>query len=208
LSSAVVLVGIALRAGIWWHDSAANPPRNWYVEDLYYPTWCRLDGLLAGVLLAVVATFRAQVWGKWLARGNTFLLAGLAGMALALWLFRDRVGLVGNTIGWPVLSAAIACLVVAANSTRSIIGRWRVPGAGWIAAISYSLYLSHKLVFHAVQQYLSEPLQEHGVLTFACYGAATLLGGAALYYLVERPFLTLREPKLRAPARAGALANT
>ena len=45
----VVLGGIALRAAVWWHDTAVQPDRNWYIEDLYFPTWCRLDGLFVGV---------------------------------------------------------------------------------------------------------------------------------------------------------------
>ena len=32
-----------------WHRR-----RNWFIEDLYFPTWNRLDGLLAGVSLAVL----------------------------------------------------------------------------------------------------------------------------------------------------------
>ena len=137
------------------------------------------------------------------ARGNAIALLGLAGMALAFWLFRERAGLLGNTLGWPVLSAAIACLVVAGASERSWIGRWRLPGAGWIAAVSYSLYLSHKLVFRAVDDGLGDWLQGRGLIVFAVYALATLLGGAVLHYAVERPLLALRERRRRS-ARASA----
>ena len=68
------------------------------------------------------------------------LVVGLAAVALAMWLFRDRVGLVANAIGWPVLACGFAMLVFAGAGARSWIARWRVPGAGWLAAVSYSLY--------------------------------------------------------------------
>lgn len=203
--AAVVLAGIGLRGGVWLHDTAMDPQRNWFVEDIYYPTWNRLDGLLAGVVLATIAAYRPGLWERMQARGNAIALLGLAGMALAFWLFRERAGLLGNTLGWPVLSAAIACLVVAGASPRSWIGRWRLPGASWIAAVSYSLYLSHKLVFSAVDDGLGDWLQGRGLFAFAVYALATLMGGAALHYAVERPFLALREQRRK---RAHASATT
>ncbi|MFD0739866.1 acyltransferase family protein [Lysobacter koreensis] len=193
----LVVAGVVLRGAVWLHYTALDPDRNWFVEDIFYPTWSRLDGLLAGVMLATVAAFRPAWWERLLARGNSFLLLGLLGMALAFWLFRDRTGLLGNTIGWPLLSAAIACLVVAGISTTSWISRFSWPGVGWIAAASYSLYLSHKLVFVAVERGSGEWLQGRGLLAFLVYAAATAFGGAALYYGVERPFLRLRERRRR-----------
>jgi peptidoglycan/LPS O-acetylase OafA/YrhL len=195
----VVIAGLALRTGVWLYNDALDPPRFWFVEDLYYPTWSRLDGLLMGVVLATLAVYRPVTWERMRERGNTFLMIGLAGMALAFWLCRARNGLMANSLGWPVLSAAIACLVVAGASARSVIGRWPVPGMAWIAAVSYSLYLSHKLVFHAVERFWGEALAGRGLLAFAVYAAATLAGGALLHYAVERPFLRLRERR-----RAGA----
>ncbi len=189
----VAIAGLALRTGVWLHNDALDPPRLWFIEDLYYPTWSRLDGLLAGVVLATLAVYRPTTWERMRERGNAFLLLGLAGMALAFWLCRSRNGLMANSLGWPVLSAAIACLVVAAASARSVIGRWPVPGMAWIAAISYSLYLSHKLVFHAVERFWGEALAGRGLLAFAVYAMATLAAGALLHYAVERPFLQLRE---------------
>jgi peptidoglycan/LPS O-acetylase OafA/YrhL len=60
----LVLGGIALRAWIWVHDMPVAPGSGlrWYVENIYYPTWNRLDGLLCGVLLAVWKTQRPQSW--------------------------------------------------------------------------------------------------------------------------------------------------
>ena len=198
LCAFVVVAGIAVRTGTWLHDDATQPARPWFVEDLYYPTWCRLDGLLAGIVLAVVAVFRPATWERLMQRGNAFLVLGLLGMALAFWLFPQRNGLMANAIGWPVLSWAIACLVVAGASPSSWIGRRALPGAGWIAAISYSLYLSHKLVFAAGDRLWGQALAGQGLVMFAVYAIATLAGGAALHYAVERPFLRLRARRRQA----------
>jgi peptidoglycan/LPS O-acetylase OafA/YrhL len=189
----VVLLGIALRTEVWLHDAAIDPPRNWFIEDIYYPTWMRLDGLLTGIILAVVKVYRPVAWTRLQTRANLLLFAGLVLAAAAFWLFRDRTGLLANAIGWPLMSAGFGLLVFAGADRRSLIGRWRLPGAGWIAGISYSLYLSHKLAFHAVQTTLAAQLQGHRMLLFFAYAMAVMLLGATLHYLVERPFLRLRE---------------
>lgn len=193
LCAAIVLAGIALRGAVWLHDTALDPARNWFIEDLYYPTWMRLDGLLVGVMLALVRVCRPQAWSRWQARHSAFLLGGLALSAFALWLFRDRVGFVANTLGWPVLSFGFGLLVVAGSTAQGWTGRLRVPGAGWIAAISYSLYLSHKIAYHLVDVWLMPTLPPIGPLRFVVYALAALSFGALLHYLVERPFLRWRD---------------
>ena len=198
---AIVLAGIAIRTCVWVFDMApargvGNIGRSFdrrFIEDMYYPTWNRLDGLLAGVVLATIKMFRRPLWDRLQARANIALVAGLAVVGLAIWLFQDRVGLIGNSIGWPILSAGLGLLVFAGAGTRSWIGRWRVPGAGWLALISYSLYLVHKPVYHMVNDAFGAQLQGRGVVAFAAYAAAALLAGALLHYAIERPFLQLRD---------------
>ncbi|PPU78366.1 acyltransferase [Xanthomonas cucurbitae] len=174
LCVAVVVAGIALRSSVWLHNTAldqigSGQQRNWFVEDIYYPTWNRLDGLLAGSALT----------------------------ALAMWLFRERTGLIGNALGWPVLSFGLALLVLAGTATDSRFGRLRVPGAAWLAAISYSLYLTHKAMFHVTQQWFAATLEGRGLLAFVGYGVVALAAGALLHYAVELPFLQLRGALLR-----------
>jgi len=210
---AVVLAGIAIRTSIWLFDMApaqavGQVGRSFnqrFIEDMYYPTWNRLDGLLAGVVLATIKAFRRPLWDRLQARANAALVAGLAIICLAIWLFQDRTGLLGNSIGWPVLSAGLALLVFAGADTRSWIGRRRVPGAGWLALISYSLYLVHKPVYHMVDSAFGPQLQGRGLLAFAVYAAAALLAGAVLHYAIEKPFLQLRD---RFARRTPALAAT
>lgn len=198
LFAAVVLAGIALRAGIWLRGHAADPglQRNWFVEDLYYPTWCRLDGLLCGVALAVLKTCRPQAWDRARRHADLAAVGGVLGLVLAFRLFDDRVGLLANTLGWPVLSAALALLVFAAAGRDSLLGRRPLPLLGglaaWLAAISYSLYLVHKPAYHLVQLHAGAALQGAGLAAFAAYGLAAVGAGALLHYAVERPGLQLR----------------
>lgn len=204
----LVLGGIALRSAIWLHFDALDPGYNWFVEEIYYPTWNRLDGLLAGVLLATWKTYRPDSWQRMATRANGVFIAGLATMALSFWLFRDRTGLLGNSIGWPVLSLGLAMLVFAGAQAGSWIGRRAFPGAAWLAAVSYSLYLVHKPMFGLVETHVGESLDGRGFIAFVVYGIASLLAAALLYYAVERPGLRLRKDwAVRAVSRTQAPAH-
>ena len=191
--ASLVLLGIALRSTVWLHDAAAQPPRNWFIEDIYYPSWMRLDGLLVGVMLATLRAYRPYLWIRMQVHSNAFLLGGAAVSCLAFWLFRDRTGLLANAIGWPLLSFGFGLLVFAGADNRSLIGRWQLPFVGWIAAVSYSLYLSHKIAFHLVQLELGSSMQGLGALQFLAYALVVLVIGGALHYMIELPFLRLRD---------------
>jgi peptidoglycan/LPS O-acetylase OafA/YrhL len=187
-----VSTGIALRTAIWLHDDAIAPNRNWFIEDIYFPTWNRLDGLLAGVALAALKTFRRSVWDGLARHSNSILVAGLALVAWSFWLFAVRTGLLANSLGWPVLSLGFALLVFAGAQRSGWLGHLALPGAAWLATISYSLYLVHKAVYHMVAAHFADALSGHGLLAFAMYAGASLIGATILYYLVERPGLRLR----------------
>lgn len=149
----LVAFGMAVRGYVWLHAMA--PVRDEpgpafglrFVEGIYYPTWARLDGLLAGVALAALRVGCPQLWARLQARRAFVLAAGVALFGTAVWLFRERLEFWPAVLGYPLLSLALAAIVLAGSSLPA---RWDLPGAGWLARISYSLYLSHKLALHAV----------------------------------------------------------
>ena len=208
---AVVAFGMLVRGFVWLHFMAPakgvdqNSYGKYFLEDIYYPTWSRLDGLLAGVVLAVVKTYRPVLWGRWGQYANVVMLTGLVMVGLAILVFLDRTGFLATLLGYPLLSLGMGLLVFSGAQATSVLSRIKVPGAAWLAAASYSLYLSHKAVFHLVESSQGARLDGHGVLTFAGYALAVLLVGALLHYGVERPFLQLRQRFLK-PARAAAPA--
>lgn len=195
----LIVGGIALRSGIWLRNAAIDPnlsTRNWFVEDLYYPTWCRLDGLLAGVGLAMLKCFNAPLWSRLQRHANAIFLLGIASMVLAFWLHAGRTSLLAQSIGWPVLSAALACIVFAAADRHAWIGQRAMPGAAWLATLSYSLYLSHKIALHVAQPWVESHVR--GITAFFAYSTAVVMIGALLHYTVERPGLRLRQRLLTA----------
>jgi peptidoglycan/LPS O-acetylase OafA/YrhL len=198
---ALVVGGILLRALLWLGFVADKPfdlhsESSWqaYVTLIYYPTWGRLDGLLAGIALALLKIFRPSVWKRFVAQPNLLFAGGLIGAGLAMFLFAGPVWpILGPAIGFPMLSASVALIVAAASTGSALVGKYRVPGGAALAAGAYSLYLTHKLAYHAVQAWVAPALGVSGYATFALGIGFALLVGAGLYWAVERPFLLLRE---------------
>ena len=196
VGSAVLIVA----AGLLLRGYAVLHGKDW-LESIYYPTWTRLDGLLAGVLLAAIQAYRPDWWTAAQRSANTLACVGLLLVGAAIWLFRDKTGFAASVYGFPLLALGLALLVTACAGS-SWLGRCRVPGAGWVAGISYSLYLSHKLAMHAVHEVLSRWPAMHGLAAFAVYALAIAAAGALLHHAVEQPFLRLRTRVTRADARA------
>jgi peptidoglycan/LPS O-acetylase OafA/YrhL len=95
-------------------------------------------------------------------------------------------------LGYPLVALAMAGFVAAASGD-SWLARVNVPAARWLAGISYSLYLSHKVVFTLLASALAEHLARYGLVRFALFAVVTLAGGALLHHMVERPFLRWRD---------------
>lgn len=194
---AVLCFGIAIRAYIYMHQLKplmATDPDSFvllYVEKMYYPTYTRLDGLLVGVVLAVIKTFRPAWWQRALSHGHAITLAGLGISAFALWLFSDRFGFAANVFGFPLLALGFGLLLVASVSPVSLLSKMR--GFGFIATLAYSMYLTHKEMIHLDQKYLSRYIGSNDWIALLVYFATSFLAATALYLAVERPFLKLRE---------------
>lgn len=209
LACGVLVGGMLLRAAIW-QDSMAEPLAEGafrrlsptYLQAIYYPTYCRLDGLLFGVLLAAFKVFKPEHWRRYV-NPRWALVVGLAALTVVGIIFSYPIApgftgrgpmltLVGATFAYPLLSLGFACLLAASLEWDRAFGNWRVPGAGAIALISYSIYLTHKLVGHGAELLLGKQAMT-GFGGFALYFAASIAAGALLWLTVERPFLVLRD---------------
>lgn len=209
----ILACGVAIRTYIYLHQlkplllAGDNSFYLRYIERIYYPTYTRLDSLLAGVVLACIKTFRPLWWEKMMFRGYLLCLSGLICCAWALWLFRDRFSFSATLGGFPLMSLGLG-LLVAFSISPQVLGWLRTvlphPWGDKIRAISaqsfsvmatlaYSLYLTHKAIGHLCSVHLSQYMQSGGWPAFAIAFSASIVTAALLYLAVERPFLRLRE---------------
>ncbi len=195
----ILIFGIAMRSYVFTHQLAqglaSDDRENFitlYIEKIYYPTYTRLDGLLMGVVLAVIKAFRPMWWQKLMTYGYAMLACGIACCAAAIWLFRDRFSSSATVFGFPLLSLGLALIVAASISPRCVLSRIR--GFALPATLAYSLYLTHKEIGHLDSVYLLRFLTpDSSWINLAIFFATSFLAAAILYLLVERPFLKWRE---------------
>ena len=211
LLAGVCVAGMVLRGTLWLNmvsrplgDLRGTPDVPAYFEWIYYPTWSRLDGLLAGIALALIRLFRPLWWQGLEARSGWVTLTGAAGICGCIVFFGDQVAPFWPALlGYPLLAISIAMLVCAAAMPHSAIGRLRIPGAQALAMGSYSLYLSHKMAFHGIRVVATESGYTGPAVLVAAFLAA-FAAGTLLYFCIKRPFLLLRD---RGSARSQVLST-
>jgi peptidoglycan/LPS O-acetylase OafA/YrhL len=204
----IIALGIAWRTYVLFHqlvnvdvDTVSVP----YLERIYYPTYSHLDGLVAGVSLAMVRAFRPDWWEALAHRGHLLLIVSLLPLGAALWMFQDGQGAVtgpgawGVCVGFPVLSLGLVLLVASSISRNGLLSRVRIPGAKLIALLAYSLYLTHKEIAHLDRVFLPALTARLDWKTTVLYALSCTAGAGILYLCVERPGMLLRERLDKAP---------
>jgi peptidoglycan/LPS O-acetylase OafA/YrhL len=164
---------------------------------VYRTTFCRMDGLMAGALCALlIARPGFQDWlRQWLPRlpfGIVIALAAGAGGAL---LWHDRFT---YTIGFTFFDMGYASLLLYAVHGRGWVQgalRGRVPRA--LGKYSYGIYVFHQLVYWGITQYKLAP---HGLPALAASLALSLGLAVASYELMEKRFLRLKDRFTAKPA--------
>jgi peptidoglycan/LPS O-acetylase OafA/YrhL len=173
LAACVICLSPALRLYLSFHH-----------VDLYTNVFCRLDGLMAGALLALAlrsnafspATF---VKPAWVSLGTVLPLAFVAEALGARWIVFSLSAVASASFVYLALFSSRRWL------RRALTNRFVV----YTGTISYGLYLLHKLPFDLAQ---TLRLDRHPLLTFplllvACYALAALS-----WMLLEAPLLTLK----------------
>jgi peptidoglycan/LPS O-acetylase OafA/YrhL len=207
LVAAFVIFGVAIRAFFLFHllrplagdDEGFG---NAFMQHIYYPTYSRLDGLLAGVTLAAVKEFRPGWWARIARHGHALLAAGVALVAVEVYLTKDlHPAATGTSVlsvlfGFPILDWGLGCIVASALSTNGWL-RFRFPGAQICATLAYALYLTQKEMLHLVDAWFPHLEDASRLAWVAVYGVACLVVAGALHVCVERPFLRLRDRQTR-----------
>ncbi|MBJ6765834.1 acyltransferase [Myxococcaceae bacterium JPH2] len=204
VGSGVLMVLGAVVRGVLWQRFFANveesaPVWNDYDTLLYYPTYARLDGLTCGVLLALARVYRPALWAR--VTGTPWVpgALGFASLALAAWVGADRASWESTVFSFPLYSLGYSCVLVALASPAASRILGRVPGLQFFATLAFTIYLTHKMVVHAVHDALApHGLGAYDVVTVLACAPAILATAWLLHRIVERPMLRMRESFERA----------
>jgi peptidoglycan/LPS O-acetylase OafA/YrhL len=87
-------------------------------------------------------------------------------------------------------------LLVCAVSPQLPLSRVAIPGTAFLATVAYSIYLSHKLSIHWIEDLCTaRSINTASVPAYLLVMAAILILGSALFFAIERPFLGIREKR-------------
>lgn len=198
LVAALFLGGFIVRAYSWQElvSPFIGKDRQWFswYKWIYYPTYAHLDGLLTGICIAGLFQFRPQAKERITKYGNWLLLPGLALLTAAYFLFLDSSSFVTSVIGFPLVAIAFGCIVIASLSPSCFLYRMSTRFTGIVATLSYSIYLSHKGVVHLTQQWVKPwgIAPDSNWMMLIC-AISVVLAALLMHYIVEKPFLKLRD---------------
>jgi len=192
------IAGFVIR--IWSWDTLVKPVLsadggyNVWLKYIYYPTYTRLDGLLVGVSIAGIFTFYPQVKTRLNNYGNTLLLAGIVVLIGAGFLCSVQSTFNASVFGYPLVSLGYGAVVAGAVCPSCILYKFKSKLTAGLATLSYSIYLIHKIMLHVCQMEFSKlGIDKNSNLMMLLGIACSIAGALLLRYIVEKPFLRIRD---------------
>jgi peptidoglycan/LPS O-acetylase OafA/YrhL len=200
--AAVLLGELLLRLGIWYfvRPGAGKGSLPYtevysrYCTWIYYPTVTRLDGIVLGIALAALRVFRSQQWQQLQKRTTQLFGAGAVLLVMAWTSIHWRMGLPGIVFGFPLLGLAFSCWLIPASQPHAVKNRVLDSAVHWVAQLSYALYLVNHPAYHLSFELSRRWGWADDSMATAALSVACVLGAAmALYFLIEKPALWLRD---------------
>ncbi len=197
---ALLAIGIVARAAMWMQFGREDfGDVNRYYPNVYYGTLGRFDEFLPGIAVALVKNFHPLLWG-WVQRnGGRVFAAGCIAVAAMLYGVYNYYEVDGygylffmTAFGYSLVAIAFSIVLASALSERSPLHYVRIPGVHHLALWSYSIYLSHKAIFMAMERYAKQAGMDMS-LRLVLVAILSLVVGALLYRFVELPFMALRD---------------
>ena len=190
----IMLAGAVLRYSLWAASSAEGAVKWNFGKIVYYPTYCRLDGLAVGIGIAMLREYRDGLWAALVSRPWAVLAASLALIYGGMVAFDSewQMQMTAAVLAFPLVSLGFGGMVVAALSPTFWLSRWRVPGAAALATAAYTIYLTHKQMIVLAVRLIDQP-DDHPVLTVELALILVILAAAILHFTVEKPGLRLRD---------------
>jgi peptidoglycan/LPS O-acetylase OafA/YrhL len=195
----VILSGMTIRFFLWSHHAE-------FYREIYYPTYCRLDGLATGVAIAAIYRLRSTLWGKITRRANTFFVIGIVGVLAAYFVCKDQHDLGAIVFGFPLLAFSFGSLVISAVSQNGLFSKLKIPFTKLGASLAFSFYLIHKSIIHLSKDWiLNAGIPETSIFYPIGIFLACVLASLPLYFIIEKPGLLLRDKLARKLKSASTL---
>jgi peptidoglycan/LPS O-acetylase OafA/YrhL len=165
-----------------------------FLENIYYPSYNRMDGLLFGVSIAAILNFKPKFMNYISRYGNFVLLIGIGIFILAYNVCNHFLSFNTAIYGYTLVSFAYGLIVMAALCPSCILYKLKSKTTFVIATLSYVVYLSHKQLFHLIKLGIDNiGIDSQSTWLFWICLIIAGLGGLVLHLVIEKPFLQLRD---------------
>ncbi|NIF06588.1 acyltransferase [Chryseobacterium sp. Tr-659] len=178
-------------------NSSADFWKLWYMK-IYYPTHTRLDGLgigvLTGYLMQYSESFKKVVHNN----GNRLFFLGILLLGISFWFCNDQASKNASIFGFTLVAVSFGFIVMSAVSASSFLSGSKSYITSQLAALSYTIYLSHKGIIHMVQNgidYLNFESSDN-ISLLVCL-LACIIGGIFYRFLIERPLSRIKTKILK-----------
>ena len=210
LVSFILVAGIVLRGALWlmYIQHAEENQMHIYMTKIYYFSFCRLDGLVLGVSIAMLRNFHQKIWAYITKKGNWFMVLGLIGCYFTFYHLPNHIGFMQTTFDYLLRSISFASLTLAALSSNTLLHRTKIPGTMNLSVWSYAIYLTHKQIIHMTQLMLPHfSLANSSTVSLMFEIVFSLIGGWLLYTCVESQFLKMRDKPIKFKLTDQAFTN-
>lgn len=191
------LAGFLIRLYCWYEvyipESNGIENRALWIQAIYYPTYCRLDGLLVGVAIAGLYNFLPSLFSRLSKYVNGIMAVGLLILTIAYFLYTNSIGFGRSIFSFPMVSVGFGCLVLGAIIPSSFLYQWKSKVLTMIANLSYALYLIHMAVILLTQNiFFDYGIAKDSNLSFVFSILFCVLVALVLHYSIEKPFMKMR----------------
>ena len=201
------IAGFLLRLYSWYdvylHQTNGVENRMLWVQTIYYPTYNRLDGLLAGVSIAAMYNYLPAIFNRLSKYVNLLIAIGLIILTGTYFLCGNNMDFVRSVFSFPLVSIGFGCTVLGAIMPNSFLYKWKSVVLTKIAELSYALYLVHMAIILSAQTVLSDwGIAKNSSLMLVLTIILCIVVALILHHAIEKPFMKMRERFLKP---AGAL---
>lgn len=194
--------GFFIRLWNWQHfiEPVLNTENYgaYWNEYIYYPTYNRLDSLLMGVSIAGIYTFCPKIQERINSNSNLILLAGVALLIASGFVCKGYSTFHTTLWGFPLVALSYGLLLAAVVCPSSRLYHFNSFITGWLATLSYSIYLSHKIVIHVIQNWFGGMgVDRNSNLMMLISMAAVITFALVMRYAIEMPVLLMRNRALK-----------
>jgi peptidoglycan/LPS O-acetylase OafA/YrhL len=183
----VLLACLSLRIVV----NSLNPFNEW---THLFPTYLRIDSLMFGVLISWFYHFEFKTYLGFITANKYLLfLAIIIGLAFPV-IFRVENPIM-NTVGLSFLYIAFGAVLCFTESSTSLKSKFFRPLA-FVGRYSYAIYLVHLILGPAVANFFRMHVFINANLEWinkTIYLLSNMAGGVFISFLVERPFLKIRD---------------